>query len=197
MAVFETGFHATIPEYASVYGVPYEWRAKFGVRRYGFHGSSHQYISQRVPELICRPVKGLRLVSCHLGGSSSITAIQSGQSVDTSLGFSPQSGLEQSSRCGDLDPFAVLHVMEKEKLTVPQVREVLCKSGGLLGISGISNDLRDLEKAADEGNPRATLALAAFIYEVKKYAGAYTVALGGIDALAFAGRHWRELLPGP
>ena len=115
VAVFETGFHTTIPEHASIYGVPYEWREKYGVRRYGFHGSSHRYISQRVPELLCRPAKGLRLVSCHLGGSSSVTAIHSGQSVDTSLGFSPQSGLEQSSRSGDLDPFVVLHVMEKEK----------------------------------------------------------------------------------
>ena len=117
VAVFETGFHATIPEHASIYGVPYEWREKYGVRRYGFHGSSHRYISQRVPELLCRPAKGLRLVSCHLGGSSSVTAIHSGQSVDTSLGFSLQSGLEQSSRSGDLDPFVVLYVMEKENLT--------------------------------------------------------------------------------
>ena len=187
VAVFETGFHATIPEHASVYGVPYEWREKYGVRRYGFHGSSHRYISQRVPELLCRPVKDLRLVSCHLGGSSSLTAIQSGQSVDTSLGFSPQSGLEQSSRSGDLDPFAVLHVMEKENLTLPEVRQLLCKKSGLLGISGISNDVRDLEKGAEEGNYRAALALAVFIYEVKKYIGAYAAALGGLDALAFAG----------
>jgi acetate kinase len=187
VAVFETGFHATIPDHASIYGVPYEWRDKFGVRRYGFHGSSHRYISQRVPDLICRPVKGLRLVSCHLGGSSSITAIHNGQSVDTSLGFSPQSGLEQSSRSGDLDPFAVLYVMEKEHLTPTETREVLCKKGGLLGISGISNDLRDVEKAADEGNARAALALETYIYEVKKFVGAYVAALGGLDALAFAG----------
>jgi acetate kinase len=187
VAVFETGFHATIPEYACVYGVPYGWREKFGVRRYGFHGSSHRYISQRVPELICRPVNGLRLVSCHLGGSSSVTAIRSGKSMDTSLGFSPQSGLEQCSRSGDLDPFAVLHVMEKANLTLPEVRELLCKKGGLLGISGVSNDLRDLEKAAEEGNARAALALEAFIYEVKKFVGGYAAALAGLDALAFAG----------
>jgi acetate kinase len=187
VAVFETGFHATIPEHASIYGVPYEWREKYGVRRYGFHGSSHRYIAQRVPDLLCRSAKGLRLISCHLGGSSSITAIQGGQSVDTSLGFSPQSGLEQSSRSGDLDPFAVLHVMEKENLSPKEVRQVLCRNSGLLGISGISNDVRDLEKGADEGNARAALALEVFIYEVKKYIGAFTAAMGGLDALAFAG----------
>jgi acetate kinase len=187
VAVFETGFHSTIPEHASTYGTPYEWREKYGVRRYGFHGASHRYVSQRVPDLLCRPAKDLRLVSCHLGGSSSITAIHSGQSVDTSLGFSLQSGVEQSSRSGDLDPFAVLYVMEKENLTPAEVRQLLCKSSGLLGISGISNDVRDLEKAAEEGNTRAALALEVFIYEVKKYIGAYAAAMGGIDALAFAG----------
>jgi len=187
VAVFETGFHSTIPEPASTYGVPYEWREKHGVRRYGFHGSSHRYVSQRVPELLCRPVKGLRLISCHLGGSSSITAINSGQSVDTSLGFSPQSGLEQSSRSGDLDPYVVLRLMEKESLTPAEVSQLLSRKSGLLGISGISNDVRDLEKGAEEGNARAALALAVFIYEVKKYVGAYAAALGGLDALAFAG----------
>jgi acetate kinase len=187
VAVLETGFHATIPEHARAYGVPDDWRVKHGVRRYGFHGSSHRYIAKRVPELLCRPVNGLRLISCHLGGSSSVTAILSGQSVDTSLGFSPQSGLEQCSRSGDLDPFAVLRVMEKENLTPTQVREVLCKRSGLLGISGLSNDLRDLEKAAEQGNARAELAIAVFVYEIKKYVGAYAAAMGGLDTLAFAG----------
>jgi acetate kinase len=187
VAVFETGFHATIPEHASTYGVPHEWREKYGVRRYGFHGSSHRYISQRVPEVLCRPGRDLRIVSCHLGGSSSITAIQGGKSVDTSLGFSLQSGLEQSSRSGDLDPFVVLYLMEKEKLSIAEITQALCKKSGLLGISGISNDVRDLEKGAAEGNPRAALALEVFIYEVKKYIGAYAAALGGLDALAFAG----------
>ena len=187
VAVFETGFHATIPECASTYAVPYDWREKHGVRRYGFHGSSHRYIAQRVPELLCRPAKDLRIISCHLGGSSSITAIHGGESVDTSLGFSPQSGLEQSSRSGDLDPFAVLHVMERENLTPAEMRQVLCKQSGLLGISGISNDVRDLEKSAEEGNARATLALDVLVHGVKKYVGAFAAAMGGIDALAFAG----------
>ena len=187
VAVFETGFHTTIPEHASIYGVPYEWREKYGVRRYGFHGSSHRYISQRVPELLGRPAKDLRLVSCHLGGSSSVTAIHSGKSVDTSLGFSLQSGLEQSSRSGDLDPFVVLYVMEKESLSTAEIRQLLCKKGGLLGISGTSNDVRDLETGAEEGNARAAMALEVFIYEVKKYIGAYAAAMGGLDVLAFAG----------
>jgi acetate kinase len=187
VAVFETGFHSTVPQCASVYGVPQEWREKDGVRRYGFHGSSHRYIAQRVPELLHRRSEGLRLVSCHLGGSSSVCAIRSGKSVDTSMGFSPQSGLEQSSRSGDLDPFVVLQVMEKEKLTPGEVGQILCKKSGLMGISGLSNDVRDLEKAAAEGHARAALALEVFVYEVKKYLGAYAAALGGLDAVAFAG----------
>jgi acetate kinase len=187
VAVFETGFHATLPERARVYGVPQDWREKHGVRRYGFHGSSHRYIAQRVPELLDCPAEGLRLVSCHLGGSSSLCAIESGKSIDTSMGFSPQSGLEQSSRSGDLDPFAILYVMERETLTPPQARELLCKQGGLLGISNFSNDARDLEKAAAEGNSRAALALEVLVYQVKKGIGAYAAAMGGLDAVAFAG----------
>jgi len=187
VAVFETGFHATLPEHAYVYGVPWEWGEKYGVRRYGFHGSSHRYIAQRVPDLLGRSSAGLRLVSCHLGGSSSLCAIQSGQAVDTSMGFSPQAGLEQSSRPGDLDPFVVLHVMEREKLAPHEVEQLLCKKSGLLGISGLSNDVRDLEKAAAQGHARARLALQVFVYELKKYLGAYAAALGGLDAVAFSG----------
>jgi acetate kinase len=187
VAVFETGFHATIPERATTYGIPYEWGEKYGVRRYGFHGSSHRYVSLRVPELLGRPAQGLKLISCHLGGSSSLTAVLNGQSVDTSLGFSPQSGLEQSSRCGELDPFAVFYMMEKDNLSLAEVRRLLTKKSGLLGISGVSNDVRDLEKAAEEANPRAALALDVFVYGVKKYVGAFAASLGGLDALAFAG----------
>jgi acetate kinase len=187
VAVFETGFHATLPEHAYIYGVPWEWGEKYGVRRYGFHGSSHRYIAQRVPDLLRRSSAGLRLVSCHLGGSSSLCAIQSGLAVDTSMGFSPQAGLEQSSRPGDLDPFVVLHVMEREKLAPREVVQLLCKKSGLLGISGLSNDVRDLEKAAAEGHARARLALQVFVYELKKHLGAYAAALGGLDAVAFAG----------
>jgi len=187
VAVFEPGFHATMPARAVTYGVPHEWMGRYGVLRYGYHGSSHRYISERVPKFLRRSSNGLRLVSCHLGGSSSICAIRDGKSVDTSMGFSPQSGVEQSGRSGDLDPFAVLYVMEKEKLAPSQVREILCKKGGLLGISGLSNDLRDLEEAAEKGNAQAKLAIEVFTYEVKKYIGAYAAALGGLDVLSFAG----------
>jgi acetate kinase len=187
VAVFEPGFHATMPAFAGTYGVPQEWASRYGVLRYGFHGSSHRYISERVPQFLGRSSQGLRLISCHLGGSSSICAIRDGQSVDTSMGFSPQSGVVQSGRSGDLDPFAVLYVMEKEKLSPAQVREILCKKGGLLGISGLSNDLRDLEEAAGKGNAKAKLALEVFTYEIKKYIGAYAAALGGLDVLCFAG----------
>lgn len=187
VAVFETGFHSTLPDRASFYGVPYEWREKYGVRRYGFHGSSHRYIGQRVPQLLGRPAAGLRLVSCHLGGSSSICAIHDGKSVDISHGFSPQSGLEQSSRAGDVDSFAVLEVMDKEKLSSSEMRRLLCNKGGLAGISGLSNDVRDLEQAATQGHARAAAALAVFIYQVKKHVGAYAAAMGGLDAVAFAG----------
>lgn len=187
VAVFEPGFHLTMPACATTYGVPQEWTERYGVRRYGFHGSSHRYISERVPEFLQRSNKAFRLVSCHLGGSSSICAIRDGQSVDTSMGFSPQSGVNQSTRSGDLDPFVILYVMEKEKLTPAQIREILCKKGGLLGISGLSSDVRDLEEASDKGNSRAKLAIDVLAYEVRKHIGAYAAAMGGLDVLSFAG----------
>lgn len=187
VAVFEPGFHSTLPEKAYVYGVPYEWQEKYGVRRYGFHGSSHRYVSQRAPEILGRPATGLRLVSCHLGGSSSICAIRDGKSVDTSFGFSTQSGIEHAARAGDLDPYILLYIMEKEKLTTSQVGKLLCKQGGLLGISGVGTDLRDLEEAAEKGHQRARLAIEVMVYEIKKYIGAYAAAMGGVDAVAFAG----------
>ena len=187
VAVFEPGFHVTIPDRAAVYGIPYEWAEKYGIRRYGFHGSSHRYISQRVPQILERPAVGLRLVSCHLGGSSSICAIRDGQSVDSSFGFSAQSGMEHAARSGELDPFAVLYVMEKGKLTAAEVSENLCRKSGLLGISGVSSDLRDIEEAASKGNTRAALAVEILVYEVKKYIGAFAASMGGLDAVAFAG----------
>jgi len=187
VAVFEPGFHVTIPDRAAVYGVPYEWLEKHGIRRYGFHGSSHRYISERVPQLLGRTAAGLRLVSCHLGGSSSICAIRDGKSVDSSFGFSAQSGMEHAARVGELDAFAVLYVMAKEKLTPAQVSEILCRKSGLLGISGVSSDLRDIEEAATKGNARAALAIDILVYEVKKYLGAFAAAMGGLDAVAFAG----------
>lgn len=187
VAVFEPGFHVTIPDHAAVYGIPYEWTEKYGVRRYGFHGSSHRYISQRVPQMLGCSVAGLRMVSCHLGGSSSICAVQDGKSIDSSFGFSAQSGMEHAARSGELDPFAVLYLMQKENLSAAQISETLGKKSGLVGISGVSTDLRDIEEAAAKGNQRAQLAVDILVYEVKKYIGAFAAAMGGLDAIAFAG----------
>lgn len=187
VAVFEPGFHATMPDHAAIYGVPYEWFEKHGVRRYGFHGSSHRYVSGQFPILMGRPADQLRIVSCHLGGSSSICAIRFGASIDCSFGFSPQTGIDHAARNGELDPFAVFYMMETEGLSVEQIRNVLTKQSGLLGISGVSSDLRDIEKAADAGNARAALAVDTIAYQVKKYVGAYAAAMGGLDGIAFAG----------
>jgi acetate kinase len=177
-----------MPEYAARYGVPPEWREKSGIRRYGFHGASHQYIGERTAAVLGWPVAGLRTVSCHLGGSSSICAIQGGRSVDTTMGFSPQSGLENATRHGDLDVFAVLYMMDKEKWDAAEVRNQLTRDGGLAGLSGIpGGDVRDIEKAAAEGNADACLALEVFAYQVKKTIGAYAAAMGGLDAVAFTG----------
>lgn len=185
VAVFETGFHRTIPEQAHLYGVPYEWSEAYGVRRYGFHGSSHRFVSQRVPELLGTACP--RLVSCHLGGSSSVCAVRDGESVDTSFGFSPQSGVEQGTRCGDLDPFVVFRLMERTGKTADEVAQLLCKRSGLLGISGLTGDLRELEEAAAAGHTRALLAIDVYVHGIRKEIGAFAAVLGGLDALAFAG----------
>jgi acetate kinase len=181
VAAFEPEYHATMPEHARLYGVPGEW-LEDGVAKYGFHGASHQYIAERVAELMARRPK---LVSCHLGGSSSMCAIADGRSVDTTMGFSPQSGLENATRHGDLDVFAVLYMMERHGWSCEEVRAQLAKGGGLAGLSGVpGGDVRDLEAA---GTPRATLALAVFAYQVKKTIGAFAAAMGGLEAIAFTG----------
>ena len=184
VAAFEPEFHASVPARARLYGVPAAWLDE-GVRRYGFHGASHQYVAERCAGLLGRQT---RLVSCHLGGSSSICAIDRGRSIDTTMGFSPQSGLENATRHGDLDAFAVLFMMERHGWTCAQVRDQLAKSGGLAGLSGIAGgDVRDLEQAAAGGNTRAAEALDVFVYQVKKTIGAYAAAMGGLDAVAFTG----------
>ena len=188
VAVFETGFHRTMPEAASTYGVPRTWAGEHGVRKYGFHGASHRYISERTPEFLNRGPNDLRLISCHLGGSSSLCAIRYGRSVDTTMGFSPQSGVENATRSGDLDPFAVLYMMDRLDLTTEQMRDELLAHGGLAGISGIpGGDVREIQQASLRGDHHATLALETFAYEVRKTIGAYTAAMGGLDALAFTG----------
>ncbi len=188
VAVFETWFHQTIPDYAYEFGVPRPWVEKYHIRRYGFHGASHRYISERVPQLLgCPQGARLRIISCHLGGSSSLCAIRDGQSIDTTMGVSTQYGMIQSTRSGDLDPFAVLYVMDKEGWSADDIRRQLIKESGMLGISGVSGDMRDLEAAAKAGNDNARLAMETFFYQVKKYIGAYIVALGGVDVIAFTG----------
>jgi acetate kinase len=187
VAAFETGFHATIPEEACVYGIPYEWTEKYGMRRFGFHGATHQYVSERVPEILGRSPRGLRLIACHLGGGASLCAIKDGKSVEFGGGFSGQSGLEGATRSGEFDAFGMTYLMEKENLSTAQIREVLCTRGGLLGISGLSGDMRNLEEAAAKGHQRAALAIKVFVYHAKKYLGSFAVAMGGVDVLSFAG----------
>jgi len=181
VAAFETAFHQTIPMSRQTYAIPHEWTEELGIRRYGFHGASHRFIATRMNEL--NP-DAKRIISCHLGGSSSICAIENGKSVATSMGLTPQTGLPQNNRVGDFDTFALMRLL-KHGLTVDDVLKKLGKEGGLLGISGVSNDMRDIEKAAAEGNARAKLAIDAFAESVKHYIGAYLAVLGGCDALVF------------
>ncbi len=188
VAAFETEFHATMPEHAARYGVPAEWREQYGVRKYGFHGASHRYVSERAAELLGTTKERLRLVSCHLGGSSSLCAIDGGRSVDTTMGFSPQSGIENATRHGDLDVFAVLYMMERRGWSVADVREQLAGAGGLAGLSGITGgDARDIEGAARAGNTDARLALDVLTYQVRKTIGAYAAAMSGLNVIAFTG----------
>jgi acetate kinase len=188
VAALETEFHAGMPERAARYGVPAEWREHYGIRHYGFHGASHRYISERTAAMLSKPVDSVRLVSCHLGGSSSICAVQGGRSIDTTMGFSPQSGLENATRCGDVDPFAVLYMMERRGWTVFEARDQLARGGGLAALSGVAGgDVRDIEEAAAAGSRDAALALEVFAYQVRKTIGAYAAAMGGLDAVAFTG----------
>ena len=188
VAVFETWFHQTIPDYAAEFGVPRFWVEKHDVRRYGYHGASHRYISERVPQLLGRESgEGLRIISCHLGGSSSLCAIKDGKSIDTSMGTSTQYGMIQSTRCGELDAFAVLYLMDKEGFSTDEIRRQLIEDSGVKGISGTSGDMRDVEASIEAGDDKARLALDTYVYGVKKYIGAYIAALGGVDVIAFAG----------
>ncbi|MGB9597128.1 MAG: acetate/propionate family kinase, partial [Candidatus Poribacteria bacterium] len=187
VAVFETWFHETIPDYAYIFSVPYEWYKKYGVRRYGFHGASHRYISQRAPDFLSLPADKLKIISCHLGGSSSICAIKNGKSIDTSMGFSAQSGVMQSTRCGDIDPFLIPFIMDKEGLNTDKIRNILATKSGMLGISGVSGDMRELLDEMDKGNDLARLTVQAYHYSIKKYIGAYASAMGGLDVLVFTG----------
>ncbi len=185
VAAFETGFHQTIPDRNRLYAAPYEWAEAYNVRRWGFHGASHRYIAWRTSQILQR--NDLRIVSCHLGGSSSMCAIRAGQSVATSMGMSPQTGLPHNNRVGDFDPFALPAVMAGTGQSLEQVLDDLACRGGLLGVSGVSGDIRDLEAAAAQGHARAQLALDLFTSSIRHYLGAYLVELGGADAVVFTG----------
>jgi acetate kinase len=187
VAIFDTAFHHTLPPQAYVYGLPYELCEKKGVRRYGFHGTSHQYASLRAAQHLKRRLNRLRLVSCHLGNGSSVCAVEHGRSVDTSMGFTPAEGLIMGTRCGDVDAGVLAFLERTENLTASQSEELLNKKSGLLGLSGISSDMREILKAADADEPRALLALKAYCYRVRKYLGAYAAAMGGLDAVVFTG----------
>jgi acetate kinase len=185
VAAFETAFHQTIPMSRQIYGIPYEWTEQFGIRRYGFHGASHRYIATRVPELLTAD-RSPRIISCHLGGSCSICAIQNGKSVANSFGMTAQSGIPHNNRVGDFDTFAVLKLL-KQNLTLEDILQRLSKQAGMLGMSGISPDMREIEREASAGNARARLAIEAFVEAVRHYIGAYLVVLGGCDVLVFTG----------
>lgn len=185
--VFDTSFHHTLPPHAYLYGLPYVLYTRHGVRRYGFHGTSHRFVAWRSEALLGRLRTQTRLITCHLGNGASVCAIDRGRSVDTSMGFTPLEGLLMGTRCGDLDPTVVFHVMHKEDLTEHQAVTMLNKHSGLQGISGISNDMAELLAEEAKGNERAKLAVDAFCYRLRKYIGAYVAALGGVDALIFAG----------
>lgn len=185
VGVFDTAFHQTMPGSAYIYGVPYGYYEKYGVRRYGFHGTSHYYVAHRAAEILDRPIEKMKIVTCHLGNGSSITAVSGGKSVDTSMGFTPLAGVVMGTRCGDIDPALVAFLADAEKLSVKEVDSLLNKKSGMLGLSGVSSDLRDIEEAAERGEARSKLALQVLTYGIKKYIGAYAAAMGGLDAVVF------------
>ncbi len=185
VAVFDTAFHQTMPAEAYTYALPYEYYEKYKVRRYGFHGTSHYYVSKRAAEMLGKPIEELNIITCHLGNGSSLAAVKGGKCIDTSMGFTPLAGVEMGTRCGDIDPAIIPFIMEKEGITIDEMNTIMNKKSGVDGVSGISSDFRDVETAANEGNSRAKLALDIFAYTVKRYIGMYMAALGGVDAIVF------------
>lgn len=185
VAVFDTAFHQTMPQKAFMYAIPYDAYVEFGVRRYGFHGTSHKYVSLKAATMLDKPIESLKVITCHLGNGSSIAAVNQGKSVDTSMGFTPLAGLPMGTRSGNIDPAILSYLMEKRNMTCEEVNEILNKESGVFGLSGVSSDFRDLYKAADEGDKRAQLALDVFNYDVKKFIGAYAAAMGGVDCIVF------------
>ena len=187
IGVFEPGFHIHIPDYARIYGTPFEWYEKHGVKKYGYHGASHRFVTSETVKLLKLPWDNHKIITCHLGGSSSVCAFKNGNSIDTSMGFTPQSGLIQGTRTGDLDPFVLPYIMGKLDLTLDEALKECTKNGGLAGISGISADMREINEAISNGNDRARLARDKFIYDIKRYIGEYIILMEGIGAITFTG----------
>lgn len=185
VAVFDTAFHQSMPEKSFLYSLPYEYYEQYGIRKYGFHGTSHKYVSERAAELLGRPVEQLRLLSCHLGNGASIAAIEGGKSIDTSMGFTPLAGVTMGTRSGNIDPSLIPYIMQKTGQSAEEVLNVLNNKSGMLGVSGFSSDLRDIESEAEKGNERAELALEVFASRIHKYIGSYAARMAGIDAIIF------------
>lgn len=187
VGVFDTAYHQTMSEQAYLYGIPYSLYEKYKVRRYGFHGSSHRFVGQRAADILGKKIEDLRIISCHLGNGASICAIQNGKSVDTSMGMTPVEGLVMGTRCGDIDAGALLYIADKEETSIPYTSTLINKHSGILGLSGVSSDMRDVETAAAEGNHRAQVSLDIYHYRIKKYIGSYAAAMGGVDVVIFTG----------
>ena len=187
VGVFDTSFHQTLPDYAYIYGVPYELYEKYGIRRYGFHGTSHRYITKRVCEILGVKPEDKKIITCHIGNGGSIAAVKNGKCVDTTMGLTPLEGLMMGTRSGDIDPGAIPFIMEKLQLDGKGLSDLLNKKSGVLGVSGVSSDMREVEAAAASGNKRAELANTIYFYRIKKYIGAYAAAMGGVDIIVFAG----------
>ena len=185
--MFDTAFHQTMPDYAYMYAIPYELYEKYGIRRYGFHGTSHRYVSKRVCEFLGIQPEGTRIITCHVGNGGSVSAIKDGKCIDTSMGLTPLEGLMMGTRSGDIDAGAVTFIMEKEGLNATGVSNLLNKKSGLLGVSGVSSDMREIQAAVDAGNAKANLAQTMYYYRIKKYIGTYAAALGGVDVIVFTG----------
>lgn len=185
VAVFDTAFHQTMPKSSYLYSLPYEYYEKYGIRKYGFHGTSHKYVSQRAAEILERPLDQLRLITCHLGNGASIAAVQGGKSIDTSMGFTPLAGVTMGTRSGDVDPALIPYIMEKTNKTAEEVIDIFNKQSGMLALSGFSSDLRDIEEEAEKGNERAQLALEVFASRIHKYIGSYAARMYGVDAIIF------------
>ncbi len=187
VGVFDTAFHQTMPDYAYMYAVPYELYEKYGVRRYGFHGTSHRYITKRALEMLNIPAEGSKIITCHIGNGGSCAAVKDGKSIDTSMGLTPLAGLMMGTRSGDIDPGAIPFIMDKMGLDAQGLSDLLNKKSGVAGISGISSDMREVKAAAEAGNKRAELANTMYFYRIKKYIGEYAAAMGGVDVIIFAG----------